>query len=313
MSRPWLAAAALGLFLIWSNSFVAIGFLLGADRAGARFDFVGLTVARFLLAAPVCAAYAWRHRGEAGVVLRGHWRRVLLCGGFAVPAYNLALYYAQQHGVPAPIASLTTTLLPLFVMVLAAAFLRERVTGRKMAGFAISVVGMGVIASARRGETGTVYAVLVALAAVAPLSWSLYSVLSKPVAGRVPPLLWTYLAVTVGAVLLLPLLPGRAWEQWRALDAPGWLALAYLSFPCTVLGFALWTWLLRHLPASTLGLTVFLNPPLTAMSKLVLAAAVPSVFVFSVNGQELAGGLLALTGLAVAVLGRARSRRGARS
>ena len=28
----------------------------------------------------------------------------------AVPGYNLALYYGQQHGVPAPVASLTTAL-----------------------------------------------------------------------------------------------------------------------------------------------------------------------------------------------------------
>ena len=42
-----LAATALGLFLLWSNSFIAISYLLGADGAPARFDWVGLTVARF--------------------------------------------------------------------------------------------------------------------------------------------------------------------------------------------------------------------------------------------------------------------------
>jgi hypothetical protein len=49
------------------------------------------------------------------------------------------------------------------------------------------------------------------------------------------------------------------------------------------------------------GFTVFLNPPLTALSKLTLAALVPAVFVFQIEPQEWAGGLLALAGLAVAV------------
>ena len=41
---------------------------------------------------------------ESWAVLRGHFPRLLLCGFFAVPGYNLALYYGQQNGVSAPVA-----------------------------------------------------------------------------------------------------------------------------------------------------------------------------------------------------------------
>lgn len=116
---------------------------------------------------------------------------------------------------------------------------------------------------------------------------------------------------------MLPLLGLGAWEQIAALDGPGWLALGYLILPCTVGGFAVWTWLLRRLPASSVGFTVFLNPPLTALSKLALAALLPAVFVFRIEPQEWLGGLLALAGLAVALwrplAGSARSAGGRRS
>jgi drug/metabolite transporter (DMT)-like permease len=82
----------------------------------------------------------------------------------------------------------------------------------------------------------------------------------------------------------------------------------YLALPCTVGGFALWTWLLRHLPASTVGFTVFLNPPLTTASKAVLAVLAPATFAFTITGREWLGGGLALGGLAVA-LGRVGARR----
>ena len=303
--RWLLLTASLGLFLIWSNSFIAIGYLLGGDRTEAQFSWVGLTVARFLLIAPICGLYCFvRRRRESLRIIRNHPTRLLASSLLAVPAYNLALYYGQEHGIPAPIASLTTALLPLFVLALARIFLHERLTPRHLLGFGVSVAGMCVVASAGKGTLEHAYALLVVITALAPLSWSLYTVLIRPLAGRVDFLVWTYLSITLGSVFLLPLAPGAAWHQWKALTGPGWLALIYLSVPCTVLGFAVWTWLLRHLPASTVGLTVFLNPPLTTVSKLLLGALVPAVFVFSVTGRDVLGGLLALIGLAIAVVPR---------
>lgn len=291
------------LFAVWSNSFIAIGYLLGSDVSAARFDAIGLTVARFLPAALVCAVYCFGfHARESLEAVRAEWPRLLACGAFSVPAYNLALYYGQEHGVPAPIAALTTALLPLFVMLLAAGFLGERLTRRRLAGFAVALSGMAVVALSRRGQGSRAYALAIAVTVLAPLSWSLFSVLSKRPAARVGPLLWTYLSVLLGSAMLLPLVP-RAWGPWSRLDVPGWGALLYLSLPCTVLGFALWTWLLKHLPASSVGFTVFLNPPLATVSKVVLVALFPATFVFAVTAQEIAGGALALVGLMLAVTG----------
>ena len=47
--RPWvLVAATLGLFAVWSNSFVAVIYLLGNEIASRQLDWRALTVARFL-------------------------------------------------------------------------------------------------------------------------------------------------------------------------------------------------------------------------------------------------------------------------
>jgi drug/metabolite transporter (DMT)-like permease len=301
--RPWfLALAALFLFSIWSNSFVVVSYLLGGDGVPARLDWVSLTVARFLPAATLCGGYCLLlRRVESLTVLRGHWRRLLVCGFVAVPGYNLALCYGQQQGVPAPIASLTTTLVPLFVMILAAVFLRERLTPRRLTGFVIAATGMAVVALAKKAGLGTDYRWLVAITALAPLSWSIYSVVSKPLAGRISPLVWTYLVTFVGGLMIVPLLPGSTWRRLTELDATGWGATLYLSVPCTVGGYALWTWLLRHLPASTVGFTVFLNPPLTTVSKFTLATLMPATFLFTIQAQEWIGGALTLVGMGIAV------------
>ncbi len=50
-----------------------------------------------------------------------------------------------------------------------------------------------------------------------------------------------------------------------------------------------WTWLLRHLPASVVGFTVFLNPPLANGSKIALAVLWAATFTLQMsrwNGSE---------------------------
>jgi drug/metabolite transporter (DMT)-like permease len=306
-----------GLFLVWSNSFIAISYLLGGEREAARLEWLSLTAARFLPAAVLAAAYCLLLRPrETWQVVRSHPVRLLFCGFFAVPAYNFALYFGQQHGVPAPVASLTTALVPLFLMVLGSAVLGERLTARQILGFAVALAGMVVIGQAKKtGGVAGSYGLVLLITALAPLSWSLFSVLSKPLTGRVSPLLWTYLVVAVGGLPLVAALPFGAWSRLVALDGPGWLAVAFLTLLCTILGFAVWTWLLRYLPASSLGFTVFLNPPLTTLSKSLLAAALPATFAFAVAPLEWLGGGMALAGLAVAVLklGRRRTTSARRS
>lgn len=311
VSRTALFLLVLALFAVWSNSFVAIGFLLGSEQSAARLDWVELVVARFLPALPVCAVYCFGfRRRETLRVLRRHWRRLILCGLLAVPCYNLALYYGQQHGVPAPVASVTTALLPLYVLVLAALLLGEKLTRRRVVGFLIALGGIAVIALSRRASDAPGgYGMAVAVTALAPLSWSLFSIASKPVAGEVQALVWTFLAILTGSLPLVVAAPFVGGRELVALDAAGWGAVLYLSLLCTVGGYAVWTWLLRHLPASTVGLTVFLNPPFTTISKITLSLLAPAVFVFRVSPAEWLGGGLCLLGLAVALVGRPWRRR----
>lgn len=305
--KGWvLGAVALILFLIWSNTFVAISYLLGAEHASARFDWVSLTTARFAPVFPICLIYCLLpNRWPSTVrVVRAHWRRLLAAGFCAVPAYNLSLYFGQEHGVPAPIASLTTTLAPIFILLLSIAFLGERLTRAKALGFTLCVMGMGVIALSRRDGNAVTYPLVVAITALAPLSWSVFSVLTKGVSGRVDPVHWTYLALVFGCVPGVLALPWSGGPEMARLDGYGWSSLLYLSVLATVLGFALWTWLLRYLPASTVGLTVFLNPPLTTVSKAILAHAWPNSFSFKVAPLEVIGGVVVLSGLAIGILRR---------
>lgn len=299
---PYLVAA-FGLFLVWSNSFIAASYLLGTEGRPARLDFVSLSVLRFVPIVPVALLYCFGlRRRETVQLIRQYPWRILFCGLLGSPGYNLALYYGQQNGVPPAVASLTTALVPLFTMVLAAVFLGERLTRRRVLAFLVALVGLAIIALSKGDPREALdYGRVLAITALAPLFWSIYSILAKPVMVRSSPIVFTYLAIAVGSVPLLAIYPWKGRAEAALLPVDGWAAVLYLSVLCTLVGYGIWTWLLRHLPASTLGFTVFFNPPLTTTSKMVLAVVFPTLFVWHLDLLEWLGGGLALLGLALAV------------
>ena len=273
-------------------------------------SWLDLVVARFVPVVIVCAAWCFGFRRKESVaILRRHPRRLVLCGLLAVPVYNGVIYYGVAHHVSGPVTSLLTTMSPLYLVLLGAWTLGERIGQRQIAGLLLGLAGIGLVATAK--EESCSYGWTVAMLALAPLAWSGYSAMTKPVTRTVSPLLWTYLVLVVGGLPLLFLLPFFGGAAMLALDATGWALLLYLSLAATVFGNAVWSWLLRHLPASTTGLTVFLNPPLTATSKCLLSIAFPAAFSFSISGQEWLGGALALAGVALALFAKQPKREAA--
>ena len=298
------ALGVFGLFTIWAGSFIAIEALLRSSDGPGRFGWLSLTAARFVPVAAICATWCFLfRRRESLELLKDHWRRLCLSGLLCVPGYNFALYAGQEREVAAPIASLLTALAPLFVMLLSALFLGERITPRRGIGFVIAATGLVIVATSK-ASGGVAYPLLIAMTALAPLCWSIHSVLTKPVTRTVSPLLYTYLAIVIGGAPLVPVLPFAGGPEMLTLDAAGWGLLAYLSILCTVVGFALWTWLLSRMPATSVGFTIFLNPPMTTAYKAALAALFPATVAFTLVTGEFVGGLLMLAGVGAAVIRR---------
>lgn len=307
--RTLLLAATLALFLVWGNTFLAFEVLLAPKSGTAPLDWWGLTVTRMLPVAFVAAAWTFGTRPrESLAIVRAHPGRLLVCGAMTVPVYSGFLYHAMQHRVAGPVASVVTTLSPLWLVVFGAAFLGERLTLRKVAGLALGLGGLVLLASAKATSEGAT-GLRVLEAAVAPLAWSVYSALTKPVTRTCSPLLWTYLVLVAGALLLVPGLMFLGAPDVTRLGGKEIALLLYLSLVATIGGNAVWSWLLRHLPASTAGLTIFLNPPLTLASKFTLSSVLPATFAFSIAPTEWVGGAVMLAGVALAVVPWGRSAR----
>jgi len=259
--RGLVYAWMLTLFVIWSNSFHSISYF----RQQAHVSAGDLVTLRFGPLVPFCLVFCLLHRRALLRMIRQDGLRLLLAALLAVPGYNLPLNWGQGR-VPPATASLLIATNPVFIYLLALAFLGERARWAKVGGLAISFAGVYGLLALQHGQFGNTYLGYALVVLISPIAWSLATVIGKPATGRHDPLLFTFAATGLGSVPYMVGLIAGTGDTHTAIATmtpTGWIALAHLSLLCTIAGYAIWFWALKHLPASSVGAFVFLNPPLT--------------------------------------------------
>lgn len=281
-------------FLIWSNSFIAIKLLLNKmkamDLVKLRFIPVGLiSLAMVLLF----------YRRPAKALLREHPVRVILTGFLSVIMYNLLLN-SGMHFVQPNAASLLIALNPLITLLLAVRFLGEPLTPRRLIGTIVTFFGLAVVVMLGRvgEESGTwisldklPYALMVL---GAPLTWASYTIITKPALRNHSPVVYNFLSLAIGSLPLVVFVDRPFLNMIGSLAPLDFGAWAFLSLACTLLAFGLWNIAIRHWPASTVSLFVYLNPPLTSIFSYWFFGIGITTFFF-IGGSIMLSGILLAT------------------
>ena len=254
-SRGLLYTALIATTVVWGGSFVAI------KQALRYLNPVQLLFMRFVPAALAFAVLICsKERRVLAKLLRTEWRSLCLMGLFGVIVYHLALNTGEQL-IPAGTASLIVAVNPAFIFVLSALFLRERVTWMQVLGLCIAFLGLFiVIRFASGGQIDFHYLRGVLITLVAPFSWALYTVVSRPLAAQHSPLAVTGMGTIMGALPILCTARSSLFDGLAVMPWDGWASIAFLSFVCTVGGVTVWVTALQHLEASRVGVFIYLVP-----------------------------------------------------
>ena len=279
----WLPVAAVAVTLVfWASAFVAIRHL------GHDFSPGALSLGRLLVGA-LCLGAVALSRGLPRPSGR-EWVSIVVIGVLWFGVYNVALNEGE-HRIDAGTAAMLIQVSPVLIAFLAAAFLGERFTLYLGIGLALAFGGVGLISLASsEGGGNDVVGVLLCLLSAAVYSVSL--ILQKPLVARLPAIHVTWLACTVGAVVCLPFL-GQLLDEAAGAPASSVLWVVYLGVFPTAIAFTTYAYALRHMSASSLGVTTYLVPPITILMGLVLLDETPAAMAY-------VGGALALVGVAVA-------------
>lgn len=254
MSVP---AAYFGIILIWSTTPLAIQW----STQGTSFAFAAL--ARMLIGVVVAGLLVavWR----IGLPLHARARRAYVVGGLGLFGAMALTYWGARY-VHSGLISVLFGLSPLMAGVLAALWLDERaLTPFKLAGMALGTLGLAVIFihGDSLGGEHALAGLLAVLLAVFIYSASL--VWLKRIADDSPPL-----ATTVGSLAVSLPLFALVWAladgQLPPMVPPrSGAAIAYLGVFGSVIGFALYYYVIKHLEASKVSLITLLTPVLALL------------------------------------------------
>ena len=238
------------LAALWGASYI---FIRVAVPALGPFVLMG---ARVTLASGALALYAvLLARGMPK--FRSRWKEFLIVGA-TNSAIPFTLIAAAEIELTASLAAILNSTTALFVAVVAAVWIGESLTARKVVGLLLGFAGVVVLVGWDPVPLNGAVLLAVGAMLAASLSYAVGGVYVKRTFAGVSPLAMTIGQQGAAAVILLPLaavsLPGEAPPLPAALSA---LALALL---CTAVAYLLYFRLIENVgPTKTLAVT-FLIP-----------------------------------------------------
>jgi O-acetylserine/cysteine efflux transporter len=221
------------------------------------------------------------------------WRTVLTIGAFMSLGQFGLLYVSMAAGLSPGLAALVLQAQVIFTIAIAAGVLRELPSPAQVAGVAIGIGGLAVVAIGRGGNAPLL---ALALCLLGALSWGIGNVLSRAsgIQGGLGLTIWS------GVVVPLPLLalsllidgPGTVADALVGLSWQSSVSTLYTAVLSSIVGYSIFNSLLSRYPSSAVVPWVLLAPVVAMGSAWALLDQRP-------NLAEAAGGLVLIVGVLV--------------
>ena len=203
--------------------------------------------------------------------------RFVILGALAVPLNQLAFITGLKHTpVSHPAVLYATT--SAWVLIISVLIGVERLRWWKWVGVAFSILGVFVLMGDKLLTFGdeTIFGDLILLFAV--LSWSLYTVICKPIVERYGALETTFLVMSFGALLYFPFgLFFTITGDFSSAGTGAWLGIIYMGILTSGVAYYLWIWLLERIRPSQVAVIASAQPPTTVLLAWFVYGEIPSL------------------------------------
>lgn len=262
MTRKPLLFALIALMLVgWTGNYVAGKIALQAIPAlllcGLRISMAGV------LMLPV---YIWERRRNSKTWSLRDLPLLVTIGVFGV-TLNQCLFVVGLSRTSVAHASIFANMTPMLVLLLAGAAGLEKLGARKIAGVAVSLVGVVLLQALDSGPQGAATLLGDFLTFAGALAFAIFTVLGKPTAKHYGSIAVNTVAYVGGALMLAPV---TLWQAARvplaAVPWSAWAAVFYMSLVPSVVCYLIYYYALAHMEASRLAVFNYLLPPLAMIS-----------------------------------------------
>jgi drug/metabolite transporter (DMT)-like permease len=271
---------------LWAMSFVWIKIALSAMSP------VTLIVMRYAVGGVILLGVAF-WRGEFAQIKRGDFKRMIILGFVGIFLQQF-LQVTGQVTADASVAAFLASAAPAFMVILAAAWLREPVSTGQLFGVLLATLGASIVAvggdwrALIQGEFVNLGNILVLLSAVV---WAVYTILTRKLVVDRPPTLIAGGMLFFGWLFSMPIwFFQNGWFEIPHITLNAWTALLYLSVFSTAITYLLYSHALKLAPASRLSAIQNIEP---------LVATLAAFFILdeTVTSSLLVGGFAILIGV----------------
>jgi drug/metabolite transporter (DMT)-like permease len=258
-------AAALGtVYVVWGSTYLAIAYVVETLppllAAAVRFVVAGGGLVAF-----IAAQQAWRRsRGRGGDIPRPRlveWRTALIVGVLLLLGGNGLVSLAEQR-IPSGIAAVMIATVPIWMSLFEAVLTRRAPSMLAIGGIAVGLIGALILLLPSEG-LDSLDPVGVGMVAVSAMAWATGSLYARR--GPLPRngLLGTGMEQLAGGLALAVVAvaigePGRL--DLSQVSGSSLLGLAYLTVFGSLVAFTAYTWLLSHVPVTTVATYAYVNP-----------------------------------------------------
>lgn len=274
------------VMVVWGSSY-AVTKIIVYEVTPLTLAFYRCTIGSLTL----LSILYFRNRGQLPAILAGvPWGTVILLGFFGVTVFY-TFFNISVKMTSASVGALLQGFIPVSIAILAAVFLKERLSLKQVAGVILSVTGVILIGFLSPNDNDVSNSLLGnGLMIVAVIGWGIYTILAKRVADR-DPLLITSLSTLAGAILLLP---GAIYENkgaaWPPISLSAWLVVLFLGAVASGICYLLYNKSLQLLSASQVGNLINLDPLVGFIIALLFLHE-------SVNALQIGGAVLVVVGV----------------
>ncbi len=258
----------------------------------------GRLVVASLVLLPVIMA---RHRSDVARLTRREWLLVFVSGFFL--AIHFATWVTSLEYTAVLISVVLVTSGPIWVALLEAIFLKARIGRWVVIGIAIAVLG-GIVIGIPGGEGATFDSGALiggGLALVGAITVSVYVVIGRELRPRVAVLPYIWLVYSIAALLLLIVIFVTR-TPVTGYSGEGYLWILIMGLVPQLIGHSSFNYALGYLPATLVSIATQVEPIGSAIAAFLLFSEVPT-------WAQLAGSLVLLCGVAVAIWGQGRANR----
>jgi O-acetylserine/cysteine efflux transporter len=199
-------------------------------------------------------------------IFRQDLKLLVLCTIFGPLTAMVCFNFAIVH-VMIGTAAVFAAIEPLCTYIMAVIIGQEKWQAGRMMSILVALIGMTLVILSR-DKFEPAYWVSLLLVTMTPMIWAANNIITKDLVQRHSPIVMVSASFVLSSMILIPTLSPHYVQAVIHMGAALWLAMVY-CIVSTIFGFSIWYWSLRHLPPTTVAVSMYIIPVLSVSAGMI--------------------------------------------